>query len=373
MLKTPVHGCRVGVPFLAHSPVPIAPMVRLTLSSLVLLSLVARAVAGQQPFPRVADAPERKPAPAPPRWRGLLGEYGRDSTVACTLESGGTLLLLEHWKDTLRLRALGADRFAVTSGGDTATRVAFRRGRDGLAVEMRIGDTTEPRREVGPRPGTNQLRITPLRPIPELRREALAARPPRESGEFETPDLVELRKLDPTIRLEIRYATTNNFLGSRLYEQARAFMQRPAAEALVRANRALKSLGYGLLVHDAYRPWYVTKIFWDATPDDKKWLVADPAHGSVHNRGAAVDLTLYELKTGRPVEMPSTYDESTDRAFAIYPCGTSLQRWHRALLRGVMEAQGFTVNPTEWWHFDFRDARRYPIENVPFARIGASR
>lgn len=348
-------------------------MARPKLSILLVLALSVRAAAAQQPFPRVADAPGRKPAPAPARWRGLLGEYGRDSTVACTLENGGALWAIEHWRDTLRLRALGAHGFVVASAGDPATRVTFQRDRHGRAVAMRIGDTLLPRREVGPRPGSNQLRVTPVRPIAELRREALAATPPSERGDFVKPDLVELRALDPTIHLEIRYATTNNFLGTRLYEQARAFLQRPAAEALVRANRALKSLGYGLLVHDAYRPWYVTKIFWDATPDDKKWLVANPAHGSVHNRGAAVDLTLYDVRTGRAVEMPSTYDESTDRAFAFYPCGTSLQRWHRALLRRVMEAQGFTVNPTEWWHFDYRDARRYAIENVPFARLGAAR
>jgi D-alanyl-D-alanine dipeptidase len=180
---------------------------------------------------------------------------------------------------------------------------------------------------------------------------------------------VELTSLDPTIKLEIRYATSNNFLGTRVYEQGRAFLQRPAAEALVRAHRALKSSGYGLLIHDAYRPWYVTKIFWDATPPAKKWLVADPTQGSKHNRGAAVDLTLYDLATGRPVEMVSTYDESTERAYAEYPGGTSLQRWHRELLRQAMEAQGFTVNPQEWWHFDYADWRHYRIGNEPFSRL----
>lgn len=345
-------------------------MARLKLSLPLVLALCARPAVAQQAFPRVDETPQAKPAPVPPRWRGLLGEYGVDSTTACALEHDGSLWVLEHWRDTLPLRSRTDDRFTVASGADAGQPVAFRRDRGGRALEMRVAGAVLPRLDVGPRPGSNQLRITPLRPIPELRREALAARPPRERGDFAKPDLVELRRIDPTIHLEIRYATTNNFLGAKLYEQARAFLQRPAAEAVVRANRTLKPLGYGLLVHDAYRPWYVTKIFWDATPDEKKWLVADPAHGSVHNRGAAVDLTLYDLATGRAVEMPSTYDESTHRAFAFYPCGTSLQRWHRALLRRVMEAEGFTVNPTEWWHFDYRDARRYPILDIPFAQIG---
>src|ERR687888_35579 len=101
--------------------------------------------------------------------------------------------------------------------------------------------------------------------------------------------------LDPTIRLDIRYATTNNFLSSVFYSSPHAFLQRSAALALVRASRALRPLGYGLLIHDAYRPWYITKVFWDATPPVSRWLVADPMKGSKHNRGAAVDLTLYDL------------------------------------------------------------------------------
>jgi D-alanyl-D-alanine dipeptidase len=146
-------------------------------------------------------------------------------------------------------------------------------------------------------------------------------------------------------------------------------LQRPAAEALVRINRRLKKLGYGLLVHDAYRPWYVTKVFWDATPEDKKLFVADPAKGSRHNRGAAVDITLYYRKTGKPVEMVGTYDETTDRSYPNYPGGSSLQRWHRDLLRAAMEADGFTVYEAEWWHFDYKDWQKYPIGNLRFENI----
>jgi D-alanyl-D-alanine dipeptidase len=108
--------------------------------------------------------------------------------------------------------------------------------------------------------------ITPLRPIVELRAEALKATPPEEHGDFRANDLVELTTLDPSIKLDIHYASANNFLGEPVYTQARAFLQRPAAEALVRANQKLQALGLGLLVFDGYRPWYVTRIFWDATP-----------------------------------------------------------------------------------------------------------
>jgi len=210
------------------------------------------------------------------------------------------------------------------------------------------------------------FRITPLRPVAELEKEALAAQPPHENGDFRKPELVELVKLDPTIKLDIRYATTNNFLSTKMYSQARAFLQRPAAEALVRAGKALHAKGYGLLVHDAYRPWYVTKMFWDATPDDKKIFVANPAEGSRHNRGCAVDLTLYDLKTGAPVKMPSGYDEMSSRAYADYPGGTAEERERRAILRRAMEKEGFTVYPQEWWHFDYKDWKKYPVMNVRF-------
>lgn len=214
------------------------------------------------------------------------------------------------------------------------------------------------------------FRITPVRPVEELRKEALAAQPPRESGPFRKPELVELQKLDPTIKLDIRYATTNNFLSTPMYSQARAFLQRPAAEALLRTHRALKKQGYGLLIHDAYRPWYVTKMFWEATPDDKKIFVADPKEGSKHNRGCAVDLTLYDLKTGKAVEMPSGYDEMSPRAYADYAGGTAEQRERRAILRQAMEKEGFTVYPQEWWHFDYKDWKEYPVMNVKFEELG---
>ena len=116
----------------------------------------------------------------------------------------------------------------------------------------------------------------------------------------------------------------------------------------------------------------MTKVFWDATPQDKKLFVADPSKGSRHNRGAAVDLSLYDLKSGKPVEMVSTYDETTDRAYPNYPGGTSLQRWHRDLLRSAMEAEGFTVYEAEWWHFDYKDWQRYRIGNERFESIGAT-
>jgi zinc D-Ala-D-Ala dipeptidase len=196
-----------------------------------------------------------------------------------------------------------------------------------------------------------------------------AHRPPKEEGVFLAPDLVELIKLDSTLRLDIRYATANNFLGSPVYKEARAFLQRPAAEALIRAHQKLKAQGYGLLIFDGYRPWSVTKIFWDATPADKKEFVADPKEGSRHNRGCAVDLTLFDLNTGKQVQMPGDYDEMTERSHINYAGGSEESRRVRDILRAAMESEGFVVYEPEWWHYDYQDWQKYPILNLSFSEL----
>ena len=310
-----------------------------------------------------------KPRPAPARWRPLIGEYVLDKETIIVLETDGKLALLFNRKDLTPLRETSDNIFAFDSSSSRAgEKVVF--SRSGKRVSsVAIGNVTYERRPIGPEEGANQLKVQPLRPVPDLIKEAKLAQPPNETGDFLPTNLVELRKLDPTIKLDIRYATTNNFVGTVFYSQPRAFLQRDAAEALVRINKKLKAYGYGLLVHDGYRPWYVTKVFWEATPDDKKIFVADPSKGSRHNRGCAVDLSLYDLKTGKPIEMVSTYDETTDRAYPDYPGGTSLQRWHRSLLRTEMEADGFKVFEAEWWHFDYKDWQRYRIGNVLFESI----
>jgi D-alanyl-D-alanine dipeptidase len=197
--------------------------------------------------------------------------------------------------------------------------------------------------------------------------------PPKEEGTFRAPELIELKRLDKTIKLDIRYATPNNFVGRPVYTEARAFLQRPAAEALLRVARALKKKGYGLAIFDGYRPWSVTKLFWDLTPADKKQFVANPSKGSRHNRGCAVDLTLYDLRTGREVSMPGEYDDMTELSHINYAGGTTEQRRLRDMLRAAMEAEGFAVYEPEWWHYDYKDWRQYPILNLSFSEIAKVR
>ena len=200
---------------------------------------------------------------------------------------------------------------------------------------------------------------------------AFSQGPPKEAGPFRQPDLVELVKLDPTIKLDIRYATKNNFLGKPVYKQARAFLQRPAAEALMRVNQKLRAKGFGLEIFDGYRPWSVTKTFWDVTPEDKKIFVADPSKGSRHNRGCAIDLSMFSLATGKLVQMPGEYDEMTERSHINYECATPEKKNLRDTLRAAMESEGFAVYEPEWWHYDYKDWKEYPILNVPFSGIKA--
>lgn len=186
--------------------------------------------------------------------------------------------------------------------------------------------------------------------------------PPR----IREPGLVDITSIDPSIRLDIRYATPRNFTGRAVYSRARALLQRPVAEALSRVNGALRKEGYGLVVFDAYRPWRVTKLFWDITPADEKRYVAPPGRGSGHNRGCAVDVTLYDLGSGKEVDMPGGYDERTPRSHADYRGGAPETLRHRDILRAAMEVEGFSIYRYEWWHFSHELCGEYPILDIPF-------
>ncbi len=222
-----------------------------------------------------------KPAAPPSAWMSLIGAYASDHDTLYVYEEGGALVALLRPAAPARLAQAADSVFTFTARGPyDADSIVFR------PAGIQVGRVALRRLQMGPANG-GQLRLRPVRSVAELLLVDRALTPPAESGAFLAPDLVEPSRLDATIRLDIRYATTNNFLGSVVYSSARAFLQRPAALALVRAARVLRPLGLGILIHDAYRPWYVTKVFWDATPAESRWLVADPARGSKHNRGAA--------------------------------------------------------------------------------------
>ena len=218
------------------------------------------------------------------------------------------------------------------------------------------------------------LAIVPLATCAPLGPDKDVAFIPARKAASLSPDdpkrLVELVKLDPTIKLDMRYATSNNFTGRVLYEEARAFLASPAAQAVARASKAAQAEGYGLTIFDAYRPWRVTKQLWDATPaGPKKNYVANPKRGSKHNRGCAVDLSLHDLRTGQLVEMPSEFDDFSEKAHRDFMAASPAAIANRTRLQRYLEAEGFVGLSNEWWHFDFAGWEQFPVMDVPFNQI----
>jgi len=179
--------------------------------------------------------------------------------------------------------------------------------------------------------------------------------------------LVEIRRYIPQIALDIRYATTNNFMHRRMYQQAKAYARLPVVKALQLVETDLQTRGLGLKIYDAYRPYSVTVKFYEMTPDTN--FVANPRRGSKHNRGCAVDLSLIDLKTGKELDMPTPFDSFSKKAAANYPTLSKKQLENRELLKTIMQANGFTVLKTEWWHYDFNGWAGYELLDVPFSGL----
>jgi D-alanyl-D-alanine dipeptidase len=338
---------------------------------------------------QVGFAQQLEPPPAEPsQWTGLIGTYSLSSQDGNTFylrENQDRLEILFPLADTHRkteslvfqgktfeiipLKEIDSDTFQLPPVNELAVRkFHIIRDQDGFGVTIDAGKKEYQRLFYGPERG-KVFKIQPMKSLEELQAEAIKANPPTEKGEFLKVDLVELVKLDKNLKLDIRYATENNFMGIPLYSQPRAFLQRPVAEALVKAHKKLQAIGYGLIIFDAYRPWYVTKMFWDATPLSMRNFVADPKSGSRHNRGGAVDVGLYDIESKQPIFFGGDFDEFSERSFVSYPGGTSRERWFREILRQALEAEGFEVYEDEWWHFDYKDSKKYPIINILFEDI----
>lgn len=172
--------------------------------------------------------------------------------------------------------------------------------------------------------------------------------------------LIDIQTIEPDIPLDIRYATRNNFLKSAVYPTARCLLRAPVAEALKTVQQNLRQQGFGLKVFDCYRPLSVQRAMWKILPDSR--YVANPDRGSRHNRGAAVDLTLVDLQ-GKAVEMPTDFDDFSEKAFRTSPSMSAVARQHVQILTQAMEAQGYQSIETEWWHYDGPNWERFGILN----------
>ena len=289
---------------------------------------------------------------------GLIGEYGWDHNTLYILEKDGKLHALIEWFFLYPL-AGGVARTSSSSptfGLYHGEKLIFTRDKDGRATQVEAARRRLRAAAASTARTARRSRSSRCGPSTSCDARPLAAKPPEEKGDFRKPDLVDLTTLDPTIKLDIRYATDNNFLSTPLYTSAKAFMQRPAAEALARVHKKLAEQGYGLLIHDAYRPWYVTKMFWDATPEKQRIFVADPSKGSRHNRGCAVDLTLYDLqdrqagrdgrrlrRDSRTAPIPTTPAAPRCSAGTATCCGA---RWRRRASPSTRRSGGTSTTRT---------------------------
>ncbi len=180
-------------------------------------------------------------------------------------------------------------------------------------------------------------------------------------------ELVDLEEYIPNIKLDIRYATENNFTGKIIYTTAKAYARKPVAMALKHLQDSLNKLGLGLKIYDAYRPYLATLKFYEVYPDNN--FVANPKFGSRHNRGCAIDLTLINLSTGNEIPIPTSFDDFTEKAHPDYPNLPDEVINNRSFLFNILSHFGFTHYLTEWWHFDYQGWENYPLMDLSFEEL----
>ncbi len=184
--------------------------------------------------------------------------------------------------------------------------------------------------------------------------------------------MIDIKKYIPTIVLDLRYATTNNFMKTKLYPNINyTFLRKPAAKALKKVQTELNKKGLGVKIFDAYRPYSVTEKMWEPIKDDR--YAADPKKGSGHNRGVAVDVTIINVKTGEEINMGTGFDNFSDTAHGDFNNLPLLVLQNRLLLKSTMENYGFKVLDTEWWHFYLPNAKEYELLDVPFKKLKSIR
>ncbi len=184
--------------------------------------------------------------------------------------------------------------------------------------------------------------------------------------------MIDIKKYIPTIVLDLRYATTNNFMKTKLYPTIKTtYLRKPAAEVLKKVQTELNKQGLGLKIFDGYRPYSVTEKMWEPVKDDR--YAADPKNGSGHNRGVAVDLTIINLKTKKELDMGTGFDNFSDTAHGDFINLPPLVLQNRLLLKSTMENYGFKVLDTEWWHFYLPNAKDFELLDVSFKELRKKR
>jgi D-alanyl-D-alanine dipeptidase len=191
----------------------------------------------------------------------------------------------------------------------------------------------------------------------------------RQVKDDPSKEMVELKSVALNIIYDLRYATVNNFMHRLMYPENTdvTFLRRPVADSLVKVLVELGNKGIGLKIFDAYRPYSVTVKFWELIHDER--YVANPARGSGHNRGTAVDLTLISLKDSTELDMGTGFDNFTDSAHHSFTGLSPLIMANRNLLKSTMEKYGFKAFGTEWWHYYISNQSQYEVLDIPFRKL----
>ncbi len=304
----------------------------------------------------------------------LMGVYTGNGNTLIVGEAGGQLLLADRYVPG----ATGEDRgktypltrehynaYVFKNAGpkkDLDGNVNFERDNNGQGVTLRIDNNIFTRKFSDGENG-KQLRITPAKPMAELRKLAAAAVPPK-SDFTKTADLVDLATVVPGLHYDLRYTTANNLFGVPLVLSKKAYLDKTAAQALGRVQKDLQPYGYGLVIWEAYRSWADFKLATLALGEKYKSYLPKAERGFSHNTGRALAVSLYELSTGEAVPMICDFDALSPAQYGDYPGGTELQRWQRDLLKEQMTKEGFGASNMEWWHFDFGKKTKYKILNI---------
>ena len=304
----------------------------------------------------------------------LIGFYQGNGESLAVRENGGHLQLLYRFLQKDK-DFTGANLFTLVKNHydsydlretgpntDSESTVRFDRDKNGQSISLNLGQKSYTRRFTRSESG-KAMRITPPQPMETLRQQAEAAVAP-DLPYDKTADLVDLSQTVPGVKLDLRYTTSNNLFGAPLVQSTRAYLDRNAAQALVRVQDGLRPYGYGLVIWEGYRSWSDFKLATLALGKDHADMLPRAEEGYSHNSGRSVDVSLYDLQSGEPVEMISAFDEPSPAQYAQFAGGTQRQRALRDLLRQQMTLQGFTASDMEWWHFDYDAGNRYQVLNV---------
>lgn len=320
-------------------------------------------------------APAFEPKDCPKDLKYILGMYYGNGEMFLLRENNGEVELVYRFgqndytfagSNVYPLYKEHFDSYTINESGplnhlDAAVRIE--RSREGYGVSCSVGGNRYSRRFFAGENG-RPFRFAPVSDWQALKTAADAAVMPAQLGAGQQAQLVDLAQAVPGLKFDLRYAQADNCFGQALTDDQRAFLDADAAQALAQVQQYLKPYGYGILVWEAYRPWSVSKLAYDALPADKKSMLPAPEVGFSHNTGRSIDVSLYLLATGENAGMISGFDEPSVRQYASFAGGTTLERYRRDLLRSAMQMAGFTASGTEWWHFDYGDIKGFAHLNV---------